>query len=1125
MHITPADARACSLVSKRQWPGKTAANRAAMGLVLVLLAVLPVSAWLWGLHRTGAGARLQAEQQVLGQVQAMEWMADQTLAAGQTLARSLADSAAQLGETDIDGFRLALRAASQGFDGAAIRLTDPAGRVLASSHSGLVSGPGGVAPVTARPETASPDKPGNAAGEFPLDYAASTVSASVPRAASDRAPAGQTAQSIVTVEIPSRTLLAILDQARMPPGSVVSILDRAGRVVGQSGREVDPHEARLRPEVMQVVGTAAAGTPTLRQATLHGAPAMIAVARSPNTGYSTVAVVPEAGLPPSLSAPQWLVAVPLAAVPLLLALFLWHWTGTRSRRPNGLAPADGDASDELAALFGASPIGIFRADNAGRAHQANNTFLAMLGLSRTDLQAGRIHLPRLTPSTWARHDRSALANAARLGVSTPYEKEYRRPDGTTVPVLQAICAANDGQGIVGFAMDGQEQRRAAAISEAETLLRLSQGVGRIGTFRRNVSSDLVDCDAASRAIMGLLPEHGPLTEEDWLKTTLPEDRARLAAALRGTQDGCQGDVTRDVTCRFRIVHPDTGAVRHIEMRNACEYAADGALQRTVGAIMDVTKRHDVEQALRENQARFQRTVEAARIGTWDWNVAEDRIQISHHAGERMQRNAAAPPIRRSADFLALVHEQDREQLCREMRESIKPGGRDAYEVEFRVPSSSGGVRWLWTPGRVTARDTDGRAARLSGVVVDVTERRQAEEALLRLTANLEERVRDEVAAREEAQAQAAHAERMQALGRLAAGVAHDINNVLQTVSGAATMIERRPDNVESVRRLAQMSQDAAARGGSITGRLLAFGRRDVLRPEVLNPAILLTEMRDMLAHTLGFSLKVIAQLQDGLPPIMVDRGQLETVLVNLAANARDAMPNGGTLTLSASTSGDQVPMLLAAGEYLRIAVTDTGTGMDSATLARVTEPFYTTKPAGKGTGLGLAMAKSVVEQAGGVLLIDSREGHGTTVSLWLPRADMSSVRPLGNAPRAAQGRHRILLVDDDAMERETLAELLADSGLAVITAGGGNEALLLLEEGAEIDLIVTDLSMPDMDGITLIRQARVTHPDVAAILLTGYADHAGARALSGEGRFQLLRKPVEGARLVDQIEALLLAQE
>src|SRR6185437_1575585 len=176
---------------------------------------------------------------------------------------------------------------------------------------------------------------------------------------------------------------------------------------------------------------------------------------------------------------------------------------------------------------------------------------------------------------------------------------------------------------------------------------------------------------------------------------------------------------------------------------------------------------------------------------------------------------------------------------------------------------------------------------------------------------------------------------------------HDINNVLQTVSGAATMIERRPDNVESVRRLAQMSQDAAARGGSITGRLLA---------------------------------------------IMVDRGQLETVLVNLAANARDAMPNGGTLTLSASTSGDQVPMLLAAGEYLRIAVTDTGTGMDSATLARVTEPFYTTKPAGKGTGLGLAMAKSVVEQAGGVLLIDSREGHGTTVSLWLPRADMSSVR-------------------------------------------------------------------------------------------------------------------------------------
>jgi signal transduction histidine kinase/ActR/RegA family two-component response regulator len=541
--------------------------------------------------------------------------------------------------------------------------------------------------------------------------------------------------------------------------------------------------------------------------------------------------------------------------------------------------------------------------------------------------------------------------------------------------------------------------------------------------------------------------------------------------------------------------------------------------------MDVTERHVVESALRENEARFQRTVEAARIGTWDWNVLEDLIHVSHRAGERMLRDTAVVPLRRSADLVALIHEQDRDEVCRQMRESIRPGGRDEYEVEFRVPLSGGGVRWLWTPGRVTSRDAGGRATRLSGVVVDVTERRSAEEALLRLTANLEERVRDEVAAREEAQTQAAHAERMQALGRLAAGVAHDINNVLQTVSGAATMIERRPDNVASVRRLAQMSQDAAARGGSITGRLLAFGRRDVVRPEILKPATLLIEMRDMLAHTLGISLKVVAELQEGLPAIMVDRGQLETVLVNLAANARDAMPNGGTLTLSATTSGDQATMLLAPGEYVRIAITDTGTGMDSATLARVTEPFYTTKPPGKGTGLGLPMAKSVVEQAGGVLLIDSQEGQGTTVSLWLPRADTSAVSAPGDTRYDAHGRHRILLVDDDAMERETLAELLTDSQLAVLTAGGGNEALQLLEEGAEIDLIVTDLSMPDMDGITLIRQARVTHPELAAILLTGYADHAGARALSGEGRFQLLRKPVEGDRLVDQIEALLLVHE
>jgi CheY-like chemotaxis protein len=270
-------------------------------------------------------------------------------------------------------------------------------------------------------------------------------------------------------------------------------------------------------------------------------------------------------------------------------------------------------------------------------------------------------------------------------------------------------------------------------------------------------------------------------------------------------------------------------------------------------------------------------------------------------------------------------------------------------------------------------------------------------------------------------------------------------------------------------------------------------------------------------------------LPDGLPPVAADKGQLETVLVNLATNARDAMPDGGRLTVTAEpeTVAERPaahPAGLAPGRYVRLVIADTGSGMDQATLARAREPFFTTKPAGAGTGLGLPMAVGFAEQSGGALLIESRPGEGTTVSLWLPRAEpcdrgSEEVADSGTGRRSA----RILVVDDEDLVREVIARQIEDAGYRVEVAAGADDALALLAAGAEVDAVVTDLSMPGMDGLALLRSVRDRFPALPAILLTGYADAATAVSMEEHlnGNMLLLRKPVAGAELLSRLGALL----
>jgi signal transduction histidine kinase/ActR/RegA family two-component response regulator len=397
------------------------------------------------------------------------------------------------------------------------------------------------------------------------------------------------------------------------------------------------------------------------------------------------------------------------------------------------------------------------------------------------------------------------------------------------------------------------------------------------------------------------------------------------------------------------------------------------------------------------------------------------------------------------------------------------------------------------------------------------------------------RLQVEIAERRSTEAALLQAQKVQAVGQLAGGIAHDFNNVLQAISGGVALIRRRAGDAAAVERLAGMVADAARRGESVTRRLLAFARRGELRADVLDLGELLAGLREVLAATLGPGIRVEVNAPPGLPPILADRGQLETALVNLATNARDAMPGGGTLTLSAAAEhvgkGDSRGRL-APGAYVRLVVADTGEGMDTETLARASEPFFTTKPLGQGTGLGLAIARGFAEGSGGALAIVSDPGRGTKVSLWLPVAGevaraMQRAPQEEGTPKAVRccRRVRVLLVDDEPVVREVLAAQLADGGYGVAEAADGAAALALLDRGEPFELLVSDLAMPGLDGVALIREARRRRPGLPAILLTGYAGDAAALAVGGaleqSGAFALLRKPVTGAELADQVAALL----
>ena len=414
-----------------------------------------------------------------------------------------------------------------------------------------------------------------------------------------------------------------------------------------------------------------------------------------------------------------------------------------------------------------------------------------------------------------------------------------------------------------------------------------------------------------------------------------------------------------------------------------------------------------------------------------------------------------------------LHPDDRERALGALRDRNRTG---AMAIEYRWQCADGHYKHFLDQA-VLLRPADGAAAQYAGTLLDVTDRKDLEKQLL-------------------------EARKMDAIGKLTGGIAHDFNNLLAAVLGGLGLIERRLPLDEEQRKVIGMTRRAAEQGSELVKRLLAFARRQQLQPDSVDIRRLSATVTDLLAHTLGGLVRLEWRAESEIWNAYADSTQLELALMNLIINARDAMPKGGTIIVTArnAEAGHGNPLGLPAGDYVVLAVADDGSGIPAAILEQVTEPFFTTKAVGKGTGLGLSMVYGFAHQSGGAIEIDSQEGEGTTVAIWLPRAPAAGApgeepvsAPAETAP--AERPLRILLVDDHDAVRETTAGMLCDLGHQVETAADGPGLLHKLEAApADYDLIITDYAMPLLSGADVLKQAREIRPGMPGIIISGYAD-------------------------------------
>jgi PAS domain S-box-containing protein len=570
--------------------------------------------------------------------------------------------------------------------------------------------------------------------------------------------------------------------------------------------------------------------------------------------------------------------------------------------------------------------------------------------------------------------------------------------------------------------------------------------------------------------------------------------------------------------------------------------SDDDSQSSSGASAEDESRDVV--LLRESDELLELAQEAGRVGIFQWQITTDKVWLSP---KFLSLYGLTEFDGRYATWRECVFREDRIRIDNLIETAFADRERELH-LEFRIHHrGDGATRWI-EARNIVFYDSAGRATRMVGVNVDVTERKRAIMQLHAFTETLEDRVRErtreleaEYEARRKAEEALRQAQKMEAVGQLTGGVAHDFNNLLTIVLGGLEAIGRQIPHLpkspaaDRIARSKDMAMQGVQRAVILTSRLLAFSRQQPLAPVGLDANRLVSGISELLRRTLGEQIALETVLAGGLWPTFIDGNQLEIALLNLAVNARDAMPDGGKLTIetaNASLDEDYVAALtepVAPGQYVQVAVTDTGTGMDAVALEKAFEPFFTTKAVGSGTGLGLSQVYGFVRQSSGHVRIYSELGEGTTVKLYLPRYSGSSrtvqTAVASNAPRAILGEC-ILVVEDDDSLRGHAAEMLHELGYRVIKAPSGAAALSMLDSNPGIDLLFTDVVMPGtVNGRRLADEALRKQPKLKVLFTTGYTRNAIVHHGRLDPGIHLLTKPYSFQQLALKVRERLDAEE
>jgi PAS domain S-box-containing protein len=546
---------------------------------------------------------------------------------------------------------------------------------------------------------------------------------------------------------------------------------------------------------------------------------------------------------------------------------------------------------------------------------------------------------------------------------------------------------------------------------------------------------------------------------------------------------------------FNLYAPEPGFFDAAEVSLLEQVGADVAFY--LEANRREVRRQLAEGALRASEERFREIAETIQEVFWISDATRSRVLYVSPAYVSVWGRSTISLYDDAQSWTRSIHEDDREHVRRVLSERTHASHA---EIEYRIVRPDGEVRWIRDLS-FPVRDAAGQVERIVGVAADITDRKAAEA-----------RVRE--------------AQKMESVGRLAAGLAHDFNNVLTVITGIADLAMSEATASAALKEHLTTIKAAGERAAQVTRQLLAFGRKQVLHPTVVNLNALVREAEPLIRRLLGESVRLQLALASGLGRVKVDAGQLHQVILNLVVNSRDAMPQGGTLTIRTRPMTVDVPPRewpwVASGSYAVLEVEDTGVGMDLVTQQRIFEPFFTTKPPEKGSGLGLSTVHGTVKQSGGELTVVSEPGRGTTIAVWLPIVDApASGDRLTAARRSPRRRERILVVDDDAGVRMLATRVLERAGYIVSSASSGSDALEMLNRGADVDLILSDVVMPGMNGRELAEEVWRQRPEQRVVFMTGYTEDVVLQHGVLERGLHLIGKPYTAAQLTAKIRDVL----